>query len=117
MQGRPLLGPDRPPESFFQVSESEVGRGIRAARWKYYAVATDVDPRTGPAELTNLAGLTSHQEVADQLRERLVPRMVEAGEQAPVIERAPPRVDGQRQVDPTVRVWDVRPTRFGHQSR
>jgi hypothetical protein len=29
MQGHSLLRPDRPTESFFQVSESEVGRGIR----------------------------------------------------------------------------------------
>ncbi|OLF14050.1 arylsulfatase [Actinophytocola xinjiangensis] len=134
MQGRSLLAADRPAESFFQVSESEVGRGIRTARWKYYAVAPDADPweepgadryveyalhdlDNDPAELTNLAGLTSHRRVADELRERLVRRMVEAGEAAPVIEPAAPRTDGQRQVDPTVRVWDVHPTRFGHQSR
>ncbi|HEX2134235.1 MAG TPA: sulfatase-like hydrolase/transferase [Actinophytocola sp.] len=134
MQGRSLLRGDRAEESFIQVSESEVGRGIRTPRWKYYVVAPDVDPwvepgadryvehelydlDSDPAELTNLAGLVSHQKVAEALRERLVRRMVEAGEAAPVIDPAPPRPDQQRQVDPTVRTWDVRPIRFGHQPR
>lgn len=134
MQGRSLLRAGGHEESFIQVSESEVGRGIRTRRWKYYVVAPDVDPwaqpaadryvehmlydlDSDPAELTNLAGLVSHQKVAAELRERLVRRMVEAGEPAPVIDPAPARVDSQRQVDPTVHTWDVRPTRFGHQRR
>lgn len=134
MQGHSLLRPDRPAESFFQVSESEVGRGIRTDRWKYYAVAPDADPWTDPAaahytehalydlesdpaELTNLAGLTSHKKIATELRARLVERMVAAGEPAPVITPAPPREAGGRKADPTVRTWDVRPTRFGHQPR
>jgi choline-sulfatase len=134
LQGRSLLRAGGPRESFIQVSESEVGRGIRTARWKYYVVAPGVDPWTepaadryvehalydldsDPAELTNLAGLVSHQKVAAELRERLVRRMVEAGEAAPVVDPAPTRVDSQRQVDPTVHTWDIRPTRFGHQSR
>jgi arylsulfatase A-like enzyme len=132
MQGHSLLRDDRPAESFFQVSESEVGRGIRTDRWKYYAVAPSADPWTepaadryvehalydldsDPAELTNLAGLTSHTAIADELRARLVRRVVEAGEREPVITPAPPRAVEQRRADPNVRTWDVRPTRFGHQ--
>jgi arylsulfatase A-like enzyme len=134
MQGHSLLRPNRPAESFFQVSESELGRGIRTDRWKYYAVAPDTDPwadpaaahytehalydlKSDPAELTNLAGLTSHEKIATELRARLVQRMVAAGEPAPVITPAPPRKAGQRKADPTVRTWDVQPTRFGHQPR
>lgn len=132
MQGHSLLRDGRPAESFFQVSESEVGRGIRTGRWKYYAVAPAADPwadpgagqyvehalydlTADPAELTNLAGLPSHQDIAAELRERLAARMVAAGEPAPVITPAPARPGGQRRVDPTVRTWDVVPTRFGHQ--
>jgi choline-sulfatase len=134
MQGHSLLRSDRPTESFFQVSESEVGRGIRTSRWKYYAVAPDADPWTtpaadhyvehalydlesDPAELTNLAGLTSHEKIADDLRTRLTRRITAAGERTPVITPAPPREPGQRRADPTVRTWPVRPTRFGHQPR
>jgi hypothetical protein len=65
--------------------------------------------RGNPAELTNLAGFTSHQAIAKELRARLITRMVEVGEPAPV------RTTGQRRVDPTVRTWEVRPIRFGHQ--
>lgn len=135
MQGHSLL--DRaalPAEAYFQVSESEVGRGIRTSRWKYYAVAPDADPwadagatryvehalydlDNDPAELTNLAGLTSHASVAARLRDRLSERITGAGEPTPVIEPAPPRPTGQRRADPTVRTWDVRPARFGHQPR
>ncbi|HEX6352840.1 sulfatase-like hydrolase/transferase [Actinophytocola sp.] len=132
MQGRSLLAAQRPTESFFQVSESELGRGIRTRRWKYYVTAPGADPWTSPAadryvehelydldsdpaELTNLAGLPSHRPIAEELRERLVNRMVAAGESAPVIDPAPTRAGGQRRADPTVRTWDVRPTRFGHQ--
>jgi arylsulfatase A-like enzyme len=134
MQGSSILRERGRAESFFQVSESEVGRGIRTERWKYYVVADGVDPWTepaadryvehalydldsDPAELTNLAGLTSHRAVADELRARLLRRMTEAGEREPAIDPAPPRTDPQRRADPTVRTWDVRPTRFGHQPR
>jgi choline-sulfatase len=132
MQGYSLLRADRPAESYFQVSESEVGRGIRTRRWKYYVVAPSADPwvessadryvehalydlDSDPAELTNLAGLASHHEVASELRERLLRRIVDAGEPAPVILPAPVRSSGQRRADPHVRTWDVRAVRFGHQ--
>jgi arylsulfatase A-like enzyme len=141
LQGRsflPLLADARAPwpdEVFFQVSESEVGRGIRTARWKYYAVAEDADAwhsaaagryreqalydlDSDPHELVNLAGLRSHATVAAGLRERLLRRIIEAGEAEPVIDPAA-ELDSDERVlpDPAVRVSGPRPVRFGHQSR
>ncbi len=120
MQGRsvlPLLRGERdgwPQEVFFQVSESEVGRGVRTGRWKYYVVAPDVEghqvPGAGqyverylydlvadPWELDNLVELESHRDVCAVMRERLVRRMREAGEDAPRIESVPSRA-GRRRV-------------------
>ncbi|NLN27555.1 MAG: arylsulfatase, partial [Firmicutes bacterium] len=56
------------------------------------------DLQADPYELTNLIGLESHQETAAILREKLIRRMVEIGEEAPVIEPAPTRKSGQRRV-------------------
>jgi len=122
MQGRsivPLLrgaAADWPDEVFVQISESQVGRAVRTARWKYSVVAPDRDGRAEPAadryveeflydlqadpyELTNLAGIESHRPVSDILRDRLLRRMVAAGEDAPTIESAPGRAGaGQRRV-------------------
>ncbi len=121
MQGRsilPLLRGERdswPGEIFVQISESQVGRAVRTQRWKYSVVAPDADGGRVPAaeryieeflydleadpyELTNLIGLTSHRAVADRLRERLIARMVAAGEAAPTIAAAPERTIGQRRV-------------------
>ncbi len=123
MQGRSILPlvrgevDDWPEEVFIQISESQVGRALRTRRWKYGITAPDKDGRRDPAsdhyveeylydlqadpyELTNLIGLESHQEVAAALRERLIRRMVEAGEAAPTIEPAPARPSGQRRVAP-----------------
>lgn len=120
MQGRsilPLVKGDKqaeegwPEEGFIQISESQVGRAIRTERWKYGVVAPDkhgwhdscseryveqylYDLEADPYELRNLAGSRKHREVAAELSERLIRRMVEAGEAAPVIEAAPPG-DGQ----------------------
>lgn len=121
MQGRsalPLVRGERadwPEEVFIQISESQVGRAIRTPRWAYSVVAPDSDSRqdagaeryveeylydvaADPYELTNLLGFASHQEVATILRERLIRRMVEAGEAAPTIEPAPSRPSGPRRV-------------------
>jgi arylsulfatase A-like enzyme len=121
MQGRSILpllhgtGAEWPEEVFIQISESQVGRAVRTHRWKYSVVAPDkhggrdpsadryveeylYDLQADPYELTNLLGYESHQEVAAVMRERLIRRMVEAGEAAPAIEVAPSRPSGQRRV-------------------
>jgi arylsulfatase A-like enzyme len=58
------------------------------------------DLQADPYELRNLVGLESHQEVAALMRERLVRRMVRAGEKAPEIKPAPVQRCGQRRVSP-----------------
>lgn len=121
MQGRsilPLLRGQRadwPEEVFIQISEAQVGRAIRTQRWKYCVVAPDVNGRESPGaghyvedalydldadpyELANLIGYESHQPVAEVLRERLLRRMVEAGEAPPTIAAATTRPRGQRRV-------------------
>ncbi len=123
MQGRsilPLVRGERtgwPDEVFIQVSESEVGRAIRTQRWKYSIVAPDKDGwddmasdryieqhlydlDADPYELADLIGCTSHDRVAAALRERLVRRMVAAGEPAPTIHPAPARVCRELRVFP-----------------
>ena len=121
MQGRsvlPLLRGESegwPEEVFVQISEAQVGRAVRTHRWKYGVDAPDknggrdassdryveqylYDLASDPHELSNLVGLESHQEVAQVMRERLIRRMVDAGEKAPIIEPAPSRRSGQRRV-------------------
>jgi arylsulfatase A-like enzyme len=108
MRGRPLqelLGgapDDWPREVFLQVSESQVGRAIRTKRWKYAVSAPDKNPWTDaagdryteeflydleadPHERNNLVTETAHDDVRRELRERLIARMVAAGEAAPEI--------------------------------
>ena len=111
MQGRsilPLVKGERdtwPEDVLIQISESQVGRAVRTARWKYAVSAPGHDPRENaaseryeetflydlqadPYELNNLIHHASHREVARMMSERLVRRMVEAGEQEPTIEPA-----------------------------
>jgi arylsulfatase A-like enzyme len=121
-----------PEEVFVQVSEAEVGRAIRTARWKYYVVAPDADPWEDaaagryveaelydlthePYELDNLIGQPSHRKVADLLRDRLIERMAQAGEAQPIIEPAIADAGERRQVDPYVHTSGWKPKRFGHQ--
>jgi arylsulfatase A-like enzyme len=114
----PLLrgdSPDWPEEVFVQISESQVGRSVRTARWKYSVEATDKDGlrdanadryeethlydlQADPYELTNLIGLESHRQVAEVMRGRLLRRMKAAGEAEPEIVAASPRPGGQRRV-------------------
>ena len=112
MEGRSILpllrGQDEgwPEEVFFQISESQVGRGVRTRRWKYGVDAPGKDGRLDPGssryveqylydlqadphELRNLAGADSHRAVAEDMKARLVRRMVAAGEAAPEIDAAP----------------------------
>ena len=96
-----------PDEVFIQISESHVGRAIRSKRWKYAVASRDTsgwdfpasdiyveselyDLLADPYELNNRAGVESHREVSEVLRSRLIRRMVEAGEDEPIIEPAPP---------------------------
>ncbi|MCC2683265.1 MAG: arylsulfatase [Paenibacillaceae bacterium] len=120
-QGRSILPlarrekTDWPEEVFIQISESQVGRAIRTHRWKYSVVAPGLqggrapgsdryveeflyDLQADPYELNNLAGNESFSKVAADLRARLIRRMTEAGETAPVIEPAPTKKGGQRRV-------------------
>ena len=103
-------------EVFVQISESEVGRALRTRRWKYGVVAPDADPMRqphaeryceaylydlahDPYELDNLVGQINHRYVAEQLRERLLQRMLDVGEPPASIEPAPELArGGQREV-------------------
>lgn len=118
MQGRsvmPLLRGRRagwPEEVFIQISESCVGRAIRTGRWKYAVTAPGKDGyeqmgsdnyqeeflydlKADPYELNNLAGIKTYDQAAKVLRERLIKRMKEAGEEAPRIMPAPERLPGE----------------------
>jgi arylsulfatase A-like enzyme len=119
MQGQSILPlvkrqeVDWPQEVFIQISESQVGRAIRTARWKYSVTAPGKSGSThtgsdqyeeeflydlvaDPHELTNLIGQEAFQEVTAQLRARLIERMVAAGEEEPIIMPAPAKPSGQR---------------------
>lgn len=121
MQGRSILPlihgqrDDWPEEAFIQISESHVGRAIRTEKWKYSVQAPEChggrdagsdryveeflyDLEADPYELRNLIEAESHAEVCQQLRQRLIERMVEAGETAPTIETATKQASGQRRV-------------------
>jgi arylsulfatase A-like enzyme len=111
MQGRsilPLVRGERiewPEEVFVQISEAQVGRAVRTHRWKYSVADPGKDPfvdpgsdtyieeflydlEADPYELTNLIDYDSHREVRKKMRERMIRRMVEAGEKEPSIEEA-----------------------------
>lgn len=121
MQGHSLMpllrgdNTDWPEEVFVQISEAQVGRAVRTQRWKYGVDAPDknggrdagssryveqylYDLQADPYELRNLIGLQSHEIVTEVMRERLIRRMLEVGEEAPTIETAPTQRSGQRSV-------------------
>jgi len=108
MRGRPLQGlvsgaaTDWPQEVFLQISESQVGRAVRTARWKYSVSAPDrsgwndaasdsyveeflYDLAFDPHERVNLVRDPSFAGVRAQLRARLLRRMAAAGERKPEI--------------------------------
>ncbi|GHO99312.1 hypothetical protein KSF_093600 [Reticulibacter mediterranei] len=108
MQGRSLMPLVRyeeeswPEDVLIQISESQVGRAIRTRQWKYGVVAPDkhgwhdsssdfyretylYDLEADPYELCNLAGSKKYRGVVKDLKERLIARMVEAGEQASAV--------------------------------
>jgi arylsulfatase A-like enzyme len=89
---------------FVQISESMTGRALRTPQWTYVVVAPDgksqaavsqhveyhlYDLFADPHQLVNLAGRRETRDVASRLRERLLTRMAEAGEQPAHIEAAP----------------------------
>ena len=97
-------------DMFVQISEAQTGRAIRTHRWKYSVrsletgedgqpiLASCADSYTedclydllaDPWELTNLIGGAAYKEVTADLRQRLLKRMVEAGEKEPQIIEAP----------------------------
>jgi arylsulfatase A-like enzyme len=103
-------------EIFIQLSEAETSRALRTPEWTYVALAPDADPRrdsgslkyqdyrlynnfADPAQIINLCGRNdppklvhyvgdrSLRQITDELRERLLVRMVDAGEPRPQIAR------------------------------
>jgi arylsulfatase A-like enzyme len=123
MQGQSVLSllrneaPDWKQEVFVQISEDKLARAIRTERWKYSVVAAGksgwnescsdkyeeeflYDLLADPYELDNLIGVEWFTQVAEELRERLLARMEEAGEKRPVIALSPIRKSGiDRRVD------------------
>ncbi len=107
-----------PQEAFIQITETHCGRALRTERWKYGVISPDADRNdlhaeryeeaylydlhADPYELNNLIDSRRHKIVCDHLRQRLIARMVEAGEPEPQItphdygDRSP----GMRRVDP-----------------
>jgi arylsulfatase A-like enzyme len=102
-------------EIFVQISENGIGRAVRTKRWKY-AVESITETEDGkgsagqfkeaflydlhhdPYELCNLINCGSHEKVKNVMRERLLRRMVQAGEAKPEIILAPNNHSGQRHV-------------------
>ena len=121
MQGRSILPlvrgeqTDWPGEAFIQVSEAQVGRAVRTQRWKYGVDAPEkhggrdagsdtyieqylYDLQADPYELTNLVTSEAHEIVREVMRERLLKRMVGAGEDEAKILAGEGRPSGQRVV-------------------
>ena len=95
-------GDDWQDDVFVQISEDVVGRAVRTRRWKYSAYAPELrgwyDPEASvyqdhylydlendPWESTNLVNEPGMEDVLQEMRERLVKRMIRAGEAAPEI--------------------------------
>jgi arylsulfatase A-like enzyme len=123
MQGQSLLSLIRNRETewrkevFVQISEDKLARAIRTDRWKYSVVAPNksgwhdsgsdtyeeeflYDLHADPYELDNLIGVEWYKQITDELRERLLARMEQAGEARPEIFPSPARKSGiDRRVD------------------
>jgi arylsulfatase A-like enzyme len=95
---------DWPDEVFIQISESMTGRALRTPQWTYVVAEPDgkshpsaptyveyqlYDLFADPHQLVNLAGRRETRDIAAHLRERLLIRMKEAGEQPSQILPAP----------------------------
>ncbi len=125
MEGRSVLrkvrdrSSDWPQEVLVQISESQTGRCVRTARWKYSVRCPEQDTTTGepvsregavvyaddclydldadPWELNNLIGMAPYASVVSDLRRRLAARMTAIGEAEPRFVDAPATGAGQRQ--------------------
>ncbi|MFF0340219.1 sulfatase-like hydrolase/transferase [Kribbella sp. NPDC004875] len=101
-----------------QVSESEVGRALRTPRWKYYVHAPEAgdvpaaevyteralyDLDADPYELDNVIDSAGHQEVAAELRERLVREIATVEGQSVTVTAYPDVRDRGRFAETTVR--------------
>ncbi|TDO50336.1 arylsulfatase A-like enzyme [Kribbella sp. VKM Ac-2571] len=101
-----------------QVSESEVGRALRTGRWKYYVHAPDAGDVPGtptyaeralydldadPYELDNLIDSVGHQDVAAELRARLVDEIAAIEGQSVSVTPYPTPRDRGRFPETTVR--------------
>jgi arylsulfatase A-like enzyme len=121
MEGRSIMPLIRgqavewPEEVFVQISEDKVSRAVRTHKWKYSVTAFDKDPITDSGslkyteeflydieadrhELTNLAGMESYRSISKILRDKLVEKMAQAGEDKPLIELAVSKSSGQRKL-------------------
>ena len=89
-------------EVYIQMREEALGRAIRTEQWKYcvfdptaddprqpwsdhYTERHLYDLRDDPNEIVNLAGRVDTKEIAAQLRDKLIARIVENGEPRPTI--------------------------------
>jgi arylsulfatase A-like enzyme len=107
MQGKSLLGLaqgkplDRPNEVMVQMREEALQRAIRTERWKYcifdpsakrsdphstqYVERYLYDLAADPHEHVNLIGRADYRKIANELRDRLIARMVSVGEPRPQV--------------------------------
>lgn len=120
MQGRsilPLTRGDRegwPEEMYSEICDGRLVRAVRTKRWTYSVRYTEnasrptaawafeedelYDLKADPWQLNNLIDRASHSEVRRVMRERLVRRMQDAGEQAPTIHEVDVKPGGQKQL-------------------
>ncbi|MEK8142105.1 sulfatase-like hydrolase/transferase [Streptomyces sp. M10(2022)] len=98
------------------------GGGTGADAWNEpdadrYTETELYDLAADPYELDNLAGLTSHRAVADELRGQLLEWLERIEDAEPEIELAAPRPAGQRRADPFPDGAPWEGTAFGHRPR
>jgi choline-sulfatase len=121
MHGSPLqprvTAADTDADLLIQISESECGRALRTRRWKYHVSAGAVDAPAAeryneselydldsdPYELDNLIRNAKHRPIADDLRARLLQRILEVEGVRPEIEPAATDRHPQRQPETFVR--------------
>lgn len=104
-----------PEAVFYQISESQVARGIRTSRWKYSVSAPEADPwndayadtyheeflydlQADPYELNNIIALDSYHEVKKELRDILLAKIKEVEGKSPAIIEKEEKPGGQRAV-------------------